>query len=93
MSEPRDRAPDAAADATPTINIRNLSIRCGGCDTYQTLCGFARRGEWNVYTYECENEVCDRQATRTLLEVPADLDEFARRDPGWKGGRRHGGAG
>lgn len=70
------------------INIRNLSIKCGHCDTYQTLVGYARRDEWNVYTYECENTICDRAVTRTLLEVPVELDEFARRDPGWRGGKR-----
>lgn len=70
------------------INIRNLSIRCGNCNTYQTLSAFSRRDEWNVYTYECENEVCDPAVTRTYLEVPRDLDEFANRDPNWRGGRR-----
>lgn len=71
------------------INIRNLSIRCGQCDTYQTLCGFARRDGWHVYTYECENDLCDPEVTRTLLELPVELDEFARRDPEWRGGERH----
>ena len=76
------------------INIRNLSIKCGNCDTYQTLSHFARRDdEWNVYTYECENDVCDPAVTRTYLEVPAELDEFANRDPTWHGGRIHAGAG
>jgi hypothetical protein len=74
------------------INIRNISIKCGHCGTYQTLCGYSRREEWNVYTFECENEVCDREVTRTLVEVPEELDEFARRDPGWRGGKRHAGA-
>ncbi len=75
------------------INIRNLSIKCGHCDTYQTLSAFrpGREG-WHVYTYECENDVCDPEVTRTYLEVPADLDEFARRDPGWHGGEVHAGA-
>ena len=72
------------------INIRNLSIKCGQCETYQTLSAFSPSGEWNVYTYECENEVCDPEATRTLLEVPRELDSFARRDPEWRGGGRHG---
>lgn len=67
-----------------SINIRNLSIKCGHCDTYQTLTGFARAAEWNVYTYECENAICDPEVTRTLLEVPRELDDFARRDPTWK---------
>ncbi len=63
------------------INIRNLSIKCGNCDTYQTLSRFQRREEWNVYTYECENDVCDPAVTRTYLEVPAELDEFAGATP------------
>lgn len=73
-----------------TINIRNISIKCGNCNTYQTLSGYARREEWNVYTYECENDSCDPAVTRTYLEVPVDLDEFANRDPNWRGGGRHG---
>jgi hypothetical protein len=75
-----------------TVNIRNISIKCGQCGTYQTLCRYEQRDEWNVYTYECENDLCDPEVTRTLVEVPAELDEFARRDPGWRGGRRHAGA-
>ena len=73
-----------------SINIRNISIKCGNCDTYQTLSAFEQRGEWHVYTYECENEVCDPAVTRTLVEVPRELDEFAHRDPEWRGGGRHG---
>ena len=76
-----------------TINIRNLSIKCGHCDTYQTLSAFRRSGTgWNVYTYECENDICDPDITRTYLEVPEDLDEFANRDPNWRGGKVHAGA-
>jgi hypothetical protein len=74
------------------INIRNLSIKCGRCHTYQTLAHFERRGDWNVYTYECDNGKCDPGMTRTLVEVPAALDEFANRDPNWRGGRRHAGS-
>ena len=75
------------------INIRNLSIRCGACGTYQTLTAYEPREDgWNVYTYECENDVCDPAVTRTYLELPADLDEFARRDDGWHGGKAHAGA-
>jgi hypothetical protein len=77
-------------DEPGMINIRNLSIKCGHCDTYQTLTAFSRREGWNVYTYECENDRCDPAVTRTLVEVPADLDEFAHRDPGWRGGGKHG---
>ncbi len=69
-----------------TINIRNISIKCGHCQTYQTLTAYERSGEWNVYTYECENDTCDPDMTRTLVEVPVDLDEFARRDPEWSHG-------
>ncbi|MEE8366889.1 MAG: hypothetical protein V3S30_01095 [Thermoanaerobaculia bacterium] len=72
------------------INIRNLSIKCGQCGTYQTLCGYSQNDGWNVYTYECENGLCDPSQTRTLLEVPGELDEFAHRDPKWRGGGRHG---
>jgi len=72
------------------INIRNLSIRCGNCDTYQTLSAYEPREDgWNVYTYECENDVCDPAVTRTYLEVPRELDEFANRDPDWHGGKPH----
>jgi len=73
------------------MNIRNLSIKCGNCDTYQTLSAYSRREDWNVYTYECENDVCDPEVTRTYVEVPQDLDAFARRDPGWRGGKVHAG--
>ena len=52
--------------------------------------GYSRRDDWNVYTYECENDTCDPAVTRTLVEVPADLDSFARRDPTWRGGGKHG---
>ena len=93
MSAPPETPPATGDVAPATINIRNLSIKCGSCDTYQTLCRFDRRGEWNVYTYECENDVCDPAVTRTLLEVPAALDEFANRDPSWKDGSPQGGAG
>jgi hypothetical protein len=74
------------------INIRNLSVKCGHCGTYQTLAAFSRREGWNVYTYECENGVCDPDVTRTLVEVPEELDDFARRDPEWRGGKKWGGA-
>jgi hypothetical protein len=52
------------------------------------LCGYERSEDRNVYTYECENDVCDPKVTRTLVEVPSELDEFARRDPQWRGGAR-----
>jgi hypothetical protein len=75
------------------INIRNISVKCGHCNTYQTLSAFSRREGWNVYTYECENDVCDPAVTRTLIEVPREMDVFARRDPEWRGGGKHGAEG
>ncbi len=68
-----------------SVNIRNISIKCGQCNTYQTLCDYKPSGDTNVYTYECENDVCDPSTTRTIVEVPRELDEFARRDPDWRG--------
>ena len=76
--------------AEPTVNVRHFSVKCGHCETYQTLSGYERSGEWNVYSYECENEICDPAITRTLIEVHKDVDEFANRDPNWRGGGRHG---
>ncbi len=77
-------------EAQERLNIRNLSVKCGNCDTYQTLSGFAQAGESNVYSYECENDICDPAVTKTLIEVPRELDAFADRDPEWRGGGRHG---
>ena len=88
-----ESAPALDVTGHSPINLRNISIKCGHCLRYQTLAHFERRGEWNVYTYECENGVCDPAVTRTLIEVPAALDEFANRDPNWRGGKRHAGAG
>lgn len=91
MSEEQsEELAEEQSDEEPGINIRNISIKCGHCDTYQTLSAYSRRDEWNVYTYECENDICDPAVTRTLVEVPAHLDDFARRDPTWRGGGRHG---
>ncbi len=72
------------------MNIRDISIKCGNCGSYQTLSGFSRREEWNVYSYECDNGQCDPAVTRTLVEVPRQIDDFARRDPDWRGGGKHG---
>ena len=76
-----------------SINIRDISVKCGNCGTYQTMAGFSRREEWNVYTFECENDTCAPEVTRTHIEVPRELDEFANRDPNWRGGKKWGGAG
>lgn len=76
------------------IDLRHLSLRCAGCDGYPTLAHYRRAGDWNVYTYEHEDGgSCDPEATRTFLEVRADADVFATRDPEWHGGKRHAGAG
>jgi len=87
-----DQAEDDAFEGLSKVNIRNFSIKCGCCNTYQTLSHFQRQEDWNVYTYECENEICDPAASRTLIEVHGALDEFANRDPTWRGGRIHAGA-
>ena len=84
--------PPSEPSGFASINIRNLSIKCGHCETYQTLSSYERKGESNVYTYECVNDTCDPEITRTLLEVPVELDEFANRDPDWRGGKIHAGA-
>lgn len=95
---PAEQAAEPAARqrrGPSTINIRNLSVRCGRCDQYQVLVGFKPiDAEWNLYTYECDGEPCnaDPSQTRTFVEVPSDLDEFANRDPNWRGGKKWGGA-
>lgn len=61
------------------IDIFVMSVKCGNCDTYQTIVKFRKGAEKNVYTYECENEICDPNVTRTLLEVPTHLDNSTRR--------------
>jgi len=58
------------------INIRDLSVRCGQCMNYMTLSGYEPRDGWNAYTYECDSG-CDAALSRTVIEVPAALDEFA----------------
>lgn len=68
------------------LNIRDLSIRCGHCMNYQTLAAYRPREGWNVYTFECESGTCDVETTRTLVEVPAEIDEFSRRHPDCGGG-------
>ena len=35
--ENEDDVPEGDLSGPSTINIRNLSIKCGNCDTYQTL--------------------------------------------------------
>ena len=63
------------------INIRDISIRCGSCMNYQTLTTYSKREEWNVYTYECDDTLCAAANARTIVEVPAEIDEFAQVHP------------
>ena len=70
----------------PTVNIRDLSIKCGRCGTYQTLVGFEPGDGYHAYVYECENGICPPGETRTVLEVPEALDLFHRRHPDCGGG-------
>jgi hypothetical protein len=44
---------------------------------FMTLTGYAPREGWNAYTYECDAGTCDSEASRTVVEVPVPLDEFA----------------
>ena len=72
----------AAAEDRPelhVIDIFMMSVKCGNCDAYQTIVGFAKLPDKNVYTYECANEVCDVNVTRTIVEVPRHLDNSVKR--------------
>ena len=82
----------AEGGATPRlggVNLRLLSLRCGTCGQYQTLTAFERRRGLNVYRYECETSPCVEEGRFLLVEVPVEVDDFARRDPTWRGGERH----
>jgi hypothetical protein len=68
------------------MNIRDLSIRCGRCLNFMTLASYAPRDGWNAYTYECETAGCDAGGGRTIVEVPAEQDEFAQKHPACGGG-------
>ena len=68
------------------INIRDISVRCARCLNYQTLSAYATRPGWNVYTYECDAGTCDAETTRTIVEVPVEIDEFAQTHPDCGGG-------
>ncbi len=61
------------------IDVFMMSVKCGNCDSYQTIVGFQKFAEKNVYTYECENDVCDPNVTRTIVEVPKHLDNSTKR--------------
>ena len=78
---------------THVVDVFMMSVKCGNCDHYQTIVSFEKRGEVNVYTYECDWDAspdCDPNVTRTIVEVPREIDSFARRDPEWRGGGKHG---
>jgi len=66
-------------DGTHVIDVFMMSVKCGNCDSYQTIVKFRKEPEKNVYTYECENEICDPNVTRTIVEVPKHLDNSTRR--------------
>ena len=66
-------------DGAHVIDFFMMSVKCGNCDSYQTIVKFRKEPEKNVYTYECENEICDPNVTRTIVEVPKHLDNSTRR--------------
>jgi len=39
-----------------------------------------------VYAFECAHDGCDPDETRTFVEIPSHLDEFARAHPDCGGG-------
>jgi hypothetical protein len=63
------------------INIRDLSVRCGQCKNYMTLAGYEPRDGRNAYTFECDAGGCEEGASRTVVEVPLELDEFGQKHP------------
>ncbi len=69
----------AGETARHVIDIFMMSIKCGNCDTYQTVMRFTKLPDKNVYTYECENEICDPDVTRTIVEVPKQVDNSVKR--------------
>ena len=72
----------SAPEQTPdlhVIDIFMMSVKCGNCETYQTIVGFKKFPDKNVYTYECENDQCDPNVTRTIVEVPREVDNSTKR--------------
>ena len=61
------------------IDVFVMSVKCGNSDTDQTIVRFQKLPDKNVYTYECENDLCDPNVTRTILEVPKHLDNSVKR--------------
>jgi len=70
---------DLSAPDLHVIDIFMMSVKCGNCDTYQTIVRFAKGADKNTYTYECENEICDPNVTRTIVEVPREFDNSTKR--------------
>ena len=70
----REESPDKHV-----IDIFMMSVKCGNCDTYQTIVSFQKLPDKNVYTYECENDQCDPNVTRTIVEVPREVDNSTKR--------------
>ena len=87
--ENTDTAPNVETTAPTPVNLRNFSIKCGHCSEYQTLCEYSTATDWNIYVFECENDRCDPARSRTLVEIPIELDEYAQRDPTWRHGKSH----
>jgi hypothetical protein len=69
----------AEAPDKHVIDIFMMSVKCGNCETYQTIVGFQKLPDKNVYTYECENDQCDPNVTRTIVEVPKEVDNSTKR--------------
>ncbi|MEM1176736.1 MAG: hypothetical protein AAGM22_00200 [Acidobacteriota bacterium] len=75
------------------VNIRNFSVKCGKCGEYPALAVYEPGDEINTYKFECDEPTHGGDACpQILLEIPTDLDEFANRDPKWRGGKKHAGA-
>ena len=92
---PDDEENGLLTEGLSPVNIRNFSVKCASCGNYQVIVGFRQIDEdWNEYTYECDQPPCSSEVerSRTVLEIPSALDEYARRDPTWRGGEIHAGA-
>lgn len=92
---PGDDESEMLTQGLSPVNIRNFSVKCGSCGNYQVIVGFRQVDEdWNEYVYECDEPPCsgDVERSRTVLEIPSALDEYASRDPNWHGGEVHAGA-
>jgi hypothetical protein len=67
---------------THVVDVFMMSVKCGNCEKYQTIVSFEKRGDLNVYKYECDWDAspdCDPNVTRTIVEVPQHVDNSTRR--------------